>query len=54
MKKITVLAALLLAFSMNAKAETIERSDEGDLTINVFASIIESFRVTIENADIVM
>jgi hypothetical protein len=51
MKKFTVLAALILAFSMNAKAETIEISDDGDLTINVFADIIESFRVTISHAD---
>jgi hypothetical protein len=52
MKKFMVLAALLMVFGMNAKAETIERSDEGDLTINVFANIIESFKVTITNDDI--
>lgn len=54
MKKITVLAALALVFSLNSNAATIERSDAGDLTINVFANIIESFRVTIENNDIVL
>ena len=47
------MAATLVA-GQNAKAATIERSADGNLTINVFASIIESFRVTIENADIVL
>lgn len=54
MKKITVLTAMLLALSMNAKAATVERNSAGNLTINVFANIIESFRVSIENGDIVL
>lgn len=47
-----VLAAMALVVgAVSAHAETIERDSDGDLTINVFANIQESFRVTISNAD---
>jgi hypothetical protein len=53
MKKLVLSLMMVAAFAVghSAKAETIEISDDGDLTINVFADIIESFRVTISHAD---
>lgn len=55
MKKLLTVVAVVAALmvGLKANAETIERDSDGDLTINVFANIIESFRVTIDNDDMI-
>ena len=54
MKKFFSSLALIVALGAagSASAATIERDSDGDLEINVFANIIESFRVTITDEDL--
>lgn len=54
MKKFFSSLALVVALSAasSAFAGTIERDSNGNLEINVFANIIESFRISISGADL--
>lgn len=54
MKKFFSSLALVVALSAasSAFAGTIERDSDGNLEINVFANIIESFRISISGADL--
>jgi hypothetical protein len=49
----SLMVVVALAVGATAHADTIERDSDGNLTINMFASLIESFRVAISSADLV-
>jgi hypothetical protein len=49
----SLMVVAALAVGATAHADTIERDSDGNLTINMFASLIESFRVAISSDDLV-